>query len=366
MADSFDAVARGVLETAVCSHRLGVRVGTLHYVIRTNETRLLSKLTEYFDDLVEDPVTEAHQEIIAIECSPIDLKLEYRDSPREGGKSGRKEEYVDLPGGRVIRKVRTGMLFLAGGEGLQIAAGPCMANDNQVINFLNTQVLRQYLQEGWALCHAAAVTSKGRGLQIAATSGSGKSTLALHLMSRGARFTSNDRLLIRKRADSRTDLAGIPKWPRVNPGTLMNNPDLQGILPAERLRTLTSLPLEELWTLEEKYDVPIRRVFGEDRVQFQAPAAALVLLNWSYRETRPARLDAVQLETRPDLLGLIMKSAGPLCVGDAGRTFGSTQDLRAETYLSHLRGVPTFEATGKPDFAWGATRCLELLDEASP
>ena len=75
-----------------------------------------------------------------------------------------------------------------------------------------------------------------RGIGIAARAGAGKSTLALHLLSSGLSFVSNDRLLIKAGA-SGPELAGIPKMPRVNPGTLLNL--AAGVLKQARYPTAT-------------------------------------------------------------------------------------------------------------------------------
>src|SRR5207237_28767 len=127
--------------------------------------------------------------------------------------------YADTCDGRVVTKTRTGMQFLLSRNEL-VAIGPCRQNPNQIVNFIISQYLGRRVDEGWALCHAAGVALQDRGMGIAARAGAGKSTLALHLMSSGLSFMSNDRLLIRK-FGPRTELAGVPKMPRVNPGTLL-------------------------------------------------------------------------------------------------------------------------------------------------
>ena len=64
---------------------------------------------------------------------------------------------------------------------------------------------------------------------MAGFSGAGKSTLALHVMSLGATFVSNDRVMVAETPanDSGAPMMyGVAKHPRINPGTAMNNPDL--------------------------------------------------------------------------------------------------------------------------------------------
>ena len=264
--------------------------------VRSNSVPLLDALRGYFGDLVRPAVPNGPAamsrapaaEIVlhAFDATPPDFGFAFRDWPREAGKAGKKEQFFDLEDGRVIFKVRTGMQFLLGRREL-VAVGPCLANGNQVINFINSQCISQRLHEGWSLCHAAGVAHPGptgpRGIGIAARAGAGKSTLALHLMSSGLSFVSNDRLLV-KDTGRGAELAGIPKMPRVNPGTLLNNPDLRGILPEERRRELEQLPRDQIWNLEEKYDVLVDQVYGKGRTVYRAALAGLVILNWNWHD----------------------------------------------------------------------------------
>ncbi|MEY2929730.1 MAG: hypothetical protein RL033_479, partial [Pseudomonadota bacterium] len=253
------------------------------------------------------------------------------------------------------------------GRDALVAAGPCVANANQIINFVNSQYISQRVHEGWALCHAAAVAHGGRGLGIAARAGAGKSTLALHLISSGLNFVSNDRLLI-KRTEHGPELAGIPKMPRVNPGTLLNNPDLRGILPPERERQLALLPREELWNLEEKYDVLVDQVYGKGRTLYRAALTGLLVLNWSYGNAgQPAEFCAVNLAERADLLDLVRKSPGVFHRDPSGRNIeGSAIENaavpEAAAVLEAVAGVRVWEATGSPQFGQGVSFCRHLLE----
>jgi HprK-related kinase B len=114
---------------------------------------------------------------------------------------------------------------------------------------------------------------------MAGFSGAGKSTLSLHLMAGGATFVSNDRLLITPDGDGLM-MSGVAKLPRINPGTILNNPTLTALLSDAEKATLSSLPEQELWELEQKFDVPINTCFGEDRFVLSAKMTGLVVLNW--------------------------------------------------------------------------------------
>jgi HprK-related kinase B len=342
--------------------RLWLRVSDFVVALRSNSQRLLDDLTAYFGSLatVSEP-GRPDITITAIEADPPALPVPYREWPREPGKLGKKEAYADAADGRVICKLRTGMHFLLGTSDL-LAVGPCIENSNQVVNFVISQYISRRVHEGWALCHGAGVALGDRGIGIAARAGAGKSTLALHLMSSGLSFVSNDRLLIRRAgSDDSSEMAGVPKMPRVNPGTLLNNPDLAGILPAARERELQQLPMEKVWDIEEKYDVMVDRVYGPGRCQYRAELAALLVLNWSNAASEIARFEPVDIAARSDLLSLVMKPPGVFHRNVQGRAASESAALDPAEYVSALRGVPVIEATGRADFARGVRFCRELL-----
>jgi HprK-related kinase B len=344
--------------------------------VRSNSAPLLDALRDYFGDLAQSAswpdrgpaaTSAASAEVVlqAIEAAPCDFGFVFRAWPREAGKPEQKEQFCDLKDGRVVLKVRTRLQFLIGRQEL-LAVGPCLANSNQIINFINSQCISRRLHEGWSLCHAAGVAQPGprgaRGIGIAARAGAGKSTLALHLMSSGLSFVSNDRLLI-KDTGRGPALVGIPKMPRVNPGTLLNNPDLRGILSDERQRQLAPLSREQIWNLEEKYDVLVDRIYGKGRIVYRADLAGLMILNWNWHGASvPTRFEAVDLAARPDLLELIMKSPGVFHRDHAGRRAVETARPDPAAYLDATRRTPVWEATGRPEFELGVSFCRRLLE----
>jgi len=288
------------------------------------------------------------------------LEPDWIDWAREPGKSGRKDAYVDLEDGRLVRKIRTGMTFVQSPEAL-VALGPCAAHPNQVINFINTQILNTAKRAGWEICHAAAVTDGERGLAIAGLSGGGKSTAILRMMDLGAtRFVTNDRLMVRKGAGGPEGL-GIPKNPRINPGTILHNPKLSSMISPERRQELLAMPKEGLWQLEEKHDLFISEIYGPGRVQFSMPLTEFWVLNWSRLSDAPAKLRDVNLSERPDLLGAIMKSAGPFYQDNAGVFLSDTDPLEPEGYLAQLEGVRVREVTGAIDFDAIAAKGREMF-----
>lgn len=346
---SLGALASGLTAGVTFGEPLELRFGQCRIRIRTNERALSNRLRHYFRSFI-DSAGMPDYEIVALQTIPPDLGLAFADWPRDPGKVGRKDLICDIAGGRVVRKARTGMQFLVSPE-TKIAFGDCLTNDNQVINFVISQYLSWLAHRGWQVCHAAGIVLRdGGGIAISAFSGGGKSTLALHMISRGAGFVSNDRLLIAS-ADGDPRMAGVPKMPRVNPGTLLHNPDLAGILPDDRRAALTGMDSDALWGLEEKYDVDVAALFGPDRITQEAPLSRFLVLNWTRNSDAAFSLQRVDLSKRPDLLDAIMKPPGPFHLAAQGAAARTVADLDRNDYLRRLRGVEILEAAGRVDFA---------------
>lgn len=361
------ALSRDLERQHPARHSLWLEFAGCEIQVRSNSEPLLTALRDYFGDLVQ-PDRDAKPDVLirAHEAPAPDFGHALLDWPREAGKVGQKEQFFDLPDGRVVFKVRTGMQFLLGRDDL-VAVGPCLANNNQIINFINSQCISRRLHEGWSLCHAAGVAlhspgGGGRGIGIAARAGAGKSTLALHLISSGLSFVSNDRLLIRNGRGG-AEMAGVPKMPRVNPGTLLNNPDLWGILAPARQRELEQLPREQIWDLEEKYDVLVDRVYGKGRTLYRADLVGLVILNWSWKDSSAqTRFVPVELAARRDLLELVMKSPGVFQRDAGGRSASETARPEPVRYLEAVRQTRIWEVTGRPQFDLGVSFCRRLLE----
>jgi HprK-related kinase B len=179
-------------------------------------------------------------------------------------------------------------------------------------------------------------------------------------MSSGLSFVSNDRLLL-KDTGRGAELAGIPKMPRVNPATLLDNPDLRGILPEQR--QLEQLQREQIWNLEEKYDVLADQVYGKGRTVYRAALAGLVIVNWNWDDASvPTRFEAVDLAGRRDLLELVMKSPGVFHRKRGGQRAAATARPDPGAYLEAVRHRRVWEATGRPDFALGVSFCRSLIE----
>lgn len=309
---------------------------------------LHADLAAYFADVLAEDGSDAI-DIDILEGQTLDPAPDWMDWAREPGKAGRKDAIHDLTDGRLVFKWRTGVTFLQSPAAL-VAFGPVGRHANQVINFINTQVLNACLRDGWQLCHAAAVTNGARSLAIAGLSGGGKSTAALRMMDLpGVAFVTNDRLLVRGGSPVPAAL-GIPKHPRINPGTILHNPRLHSGLTPDRLAALAAMPSENLWHLEEKHDLIVPEIYGPGRVQLSAPLTDFWVLNWQRDIAQPTAVTHVTLSDRPDLLGAIMKSAGPFYADASGRFQTDRPPLDPAAYLAVLRDVRVSEVTGRVDF----------------
>jgi HprK-related kinase B len=346
-------------DAGLCADELYLALGDCTLRLRSNSTAVLTDLADYFSHVASAAKTP-DIDIIAIERDAPELGIDFIDWKREPGKTGRKDSYVDLPGGRLVRKVRTGMVFLQS-ERHRIAAGPCLKYNNQVINFINSQYMNWLQNRGWLICHAAGLVYRDKCLGIAGFSGGGKSTLMLHLLDNDeVSYLTNDRLFIH--AGSGPTLArGIPKLPRINPGTIVHNKKLHSLIPAQQREALLQLPGAELWELEEKYDVHIDRVYGPGRIVAEAPMTAFLILDWQRDSEMELEVERVNLAAHRDLLGALMKSPGPFYQYPDGTFQQDTATFDEPAYLEALENIAVYVARGRVDFSALSERCLHEI-----
>lgn len=335
--------------------QLQLKFGQCRISLHTNSAALVEQLSQYFKPFLHD---EGGADIMltALEMMPPDLGLAFADWLRDPGKVGRKDSFVDLLDGRVCRKVRTGMQYLLS-DSESLVFGECLKNDNQVINFIISLYITWLMHRNNVLCHAAALAKHGEGFAIAAFSGGGKSTLALQLMRRGFDFVSNDRTLIGKTADG-VYMNGVPKQPRINPGTVLNNPALAGVIPQQRLAQLAQIEPQQIWDLEEKYDADVEAIFGAGKFQLYARLNAFVILNWQRGDSAATEFRAVDIRQRPDLLAAVMKSPGPFYMLPGNRAPASVVETSPDDYLPVLSAITVYEVTGAVDFERAVDFCV--------
>lgn len=341
-------------------HPLGLAFGPCRIDVRANDPRLISDLRDYYGPFAgADAAGDADILVTVHEAPPPEFSAPFAVKDPEPGKTKIKEEYRDLPDGRIVRKRLTGMIFVFGGED-HAAIGPCLDNLNQVINFINNRHIQWTLCRGCLLGHAAGILWEGRGLALAGFSGAGKSTLALHIMNRGATFVSNDRLMVEPAADG-LRMHGVAKLPRINPGTVLNNPSLASVMTEKEREEFGALPPSELWALEHKFDADIESCFGPDRFRLDGPLHALAILNWK-RGAGAMRWRQVSLDERRDLLPAFMKNTGLFFTPDGDcRMPDPTEDAYAEL----LGRCGALEFSGGIDFERAARVCTRFLEDGA-
>lgn len=349
---TFAALTAALLERHPASHRLRLAFPGLDVDVVSNSGELIAWLVRYYSDFVRPGGTPALT-VTALEARSLELGLDLAAKDPDPGKTRVKEEVADLAGGRVVRKRLTGMVFLFGGR-THLAVGPCLEHANQVVNFVNNRYIEHQLAQGALLGHAAGVARHGFGLALAGSSGMGKSTLGLHLMNLGLTFVSNDRLLVLP-AGPGAVMRGVAKLPRVNPGTILHNPSLAGMLSSGEAAGFLNLHPEDLWRLERKYDVSIDQCFGPGRFRLEADMRGLAILNWS-REGHGLEVRDVDLAEHPGLLASFMKYPGAFVAPENEAAL----HRREADYLRALSRVRVVEVRGRTDFA-GAAQALAGL-----
>ena len=141
----------------------------------------------------------------------------------------------------------------------------------------------------------------------------------------------------------------------------MHNPKLHNLIPAQRREELLQLPVDELWHLEQKYDVHIEPVYGAQRVSTEANLRAFVILNWQHGSDEETRVTAVDINQRRELLAALMKSPGPFYQHVDGRFHSDTATFDEQAYLHALQGVTIYEVTGRVDFVLAGKQLCSLL-----
>lgn len=358
LSDLFDHAQLQTVQDSCESQRQYV-FGELTVSVLSNNEALLNELDLYYKSYVGGTPSNKKIALYVVEQDVVGEGLAWLEVPREAGKTGRKEGYLDAwSGARWIKKFKTGLTLLQSNDAPTVV-GPCGKNLAQIVNFINNQCLNHYLSQGYELGHASAFVRNGQATAIAAGSGGGKSTLMLRCLENAERnFITNDRLLF-KRDGERVHAVGIAKLPRVNPGTLLNAERLTHILPVQRQQELLALTKDQLWSLEEKYDVQIEDEYGQGRVASEAELANLVMLDWSLSSTEPTQLLPVDLTTEAEVIDGLRKRPGPFYQDQAGQFCSDLSDLASlSQYCKTLAPVKVYRLTGQIDF----DRAYELLE----
>jgi HprK-related kinase B len=248
--------------------------------IDTNSLRVASRLTSYFGGYLAAG-GGSPMRLVALQAEPeydaARFKVWARPSQPDRVP---KESYYDARGVRYVLKNRTGVLITISEAGATIS-GDVERNVAQVVNLIGTLFGLSYLDRGYAMLHGSAVVAADgdEATVFLGNSGSGKSSLALQLIERGGYdYLSNDRVLVHVERGA-VRVVGLPKKPRVNPGTLLASKQLARLLPAHKRPMYEQLSPADLWKLEDKTDVDVAGVLGA-RERLEGRLVRVYSLEW--------------------------------------------------------------------------------------
>jgi HprK-related kinase B len=282
--------------------------------IETNSLRAAGRLEKYFRPFLAAPGRGRATTLRAVRGTPVyDAAKLSVWTPT--GKSSRepKESYYDRGAVRHILKNRTGMFITIGDGGASIV-GDIDRHLNQVVNLANTLFGLSLVDKGYAMVHASAVarTESDEVAVFMGNSGSGKSSLALYVIEQGGYdYISNDRVLLKTHRNG-VHVVGLPKKPRVNPGTLLASSTLSRLLRRKKRGHYSRMTPEDLWSVEDKHDVDVQRALGAvERLDGQLDAC--YVLDW--RPSDGGRdIQLLDSEAALNALRTVAKDFGPFDV----------------------------------------------------
>lgn len=311
-----------------------LEIARQRFRVCVDDRRTDRRVRRYFEPFLSSFSDDATR-VVGIQGTPEydEARLEILERP----KGDPKISWYDAGDVRVIFKRRSGVVHYVW-NGDFYAVGDIVKYPQQLLNLVATAYSYNLRNEGYMALHASSVSREGRGIALAGNSGSGKSTVSLALMEFGMDYVSNDRSFVRRRR-GRVDLAGVPKWPRVNPGTLLHSDRLRSLLPADKAARYSHLSRSALWKLEDKHDVPVESVYGRGRLALNSTLDALYVLSWSQRG-RGFDISPIDPSRVPELIEPLIKTEiyDPPGAAPTGRRLAKT-----------IAGTPVFEVTGGAD-----------------
>ena len=324
---------------------LGLSVLGVHLRVHTNDARVAAGLGDYFAPYRSTDAAAGALPVFVIHGEPVYDPARMRDVPR--GERSVKEATYDAADARIVLKRRTGVtIYIAEPE--HYAVGDMTRDLHQAVNAISMVFTKAMLRRGYVMLHASAGLGEDGGIAFAAPSGTGKSTMALALLDDGYQFVTNDRLLVRP-AGGVVEMVGVPKIPRVSPGTLLRLPKLTSRLPQEaRLRYERMAP-EVLWAVEEKREVPVDAVYGPGTLRLAGRLRIVYVLQWKPGgtgwEVRPLEGEERTMALRRMSKGMGVYDPHPPAPGEPQRLLdavGGTIPVHAVTGAVDIPGLRAF------------------------
>jgi len=307
------------------------------FTLKTDSEELALRLRDYFQAWLCDNAGSDDHIVYAFQGEGIYEKDKLLDVVRREGKSV-KEAYYDIDDGRVVLKKRTGATVYIKDK-VRYVVGNLLLHLHQLVNVIDEVYEEDFMDRGYALIHASAVADAvGRGIMLTSSSGVGKSTLALALVEQGFKFLSNDRVLAKVEADH-VHLVGVPKKPRVNPGTILSLASLSHIISTEERQMYAAKCRAELWQFEHKYDADVDAIFGPGTFRLEAILSTVYILNWKFDQHNPV-IEILSLDEATDMIR-------PQVLSLDQRRRQAVRPLEAEDQLRSIcQVVPVFNVKG--------------------
>lgn len=337
MKTDIDAIIARIRERCPPLLRVPFRVGGVPLDLWTNSEDVQRELAAYYAPFQDGPGTDdrAGFRISILEGKADKIVERPARLRRARGGLGRIKEVIhDVPGGRIIEKVSSRLTVFAG-EKEWVILGRAADGLHAAVNVVNAAYMRACHGRGLLILHAAAVAWEGRAVAIMGAPGAGKSTAALWCMEEGADYVTNDRLLVGPPPESA--VLGVPKHPRINPGTRLTHPRLLARLAPEERRRLAALPMDELVRLEEKEDAAIEALYGPNRLRIPTRLAGWVFLEWRFGEA-PLTASWAAFDVLRPWSGDILRALDPYD-GPGGEIGLEEMFGRADACLSRIPGL---------------------------
>jgi HprK-related kinase B len=334
----------------------GLRISGVPIALRTDAPRIAERLRDYFAPYTTPvappaPDPPGVSTVHLIQGEPVYDTARLRDVPRRLREQGIKEAFYDAGGFRVIVKRRTGVtIYVADPD--HYVVGDLARNFNQAVNVIMAVYAKAMLVRGYIMLHASAIVGAADGVAFASASGFGKSTVALALVERNQHLVTNDRLFVRPSNDGLIEMVGVPKKPRVNPGTLLRLPSLSPLVSDEERARYAAMTPEELWALERKHDVDVDVLYGPGTVRLSGVLRGIFLLRWSPLD-RGWNVRTLPPQDRAAALEPLLKTAG---VYDLTPAPAAERQLRLREIAS---AVPVYDVRGRADVERLADLVLE-------
>lgn len=352
--NDFSTVIAAIRKQYPATNQLQIAFNNFVVDVHINSEALTNKLLHYFSEFVVDkPWPFSHSTVTVHDAPPPSFPYNYKLAAPESPHKPAKYEWVELGEGRIVHHRKTNIHYLLNDK-KNCIIGPCLHQKNKVVNFINSRFIKHQVDQGYLLCHAAGVKTKKRGIILSGTSGAGKSTLALHMISNGADFVSNDRILINNKANGL--FFGTLQQPRVNPGTILNNPDLINILTPDERMEFSRMNIEALWQLEHKYDALIQDCFGPTRFTPKAPLNAVAILTWC-KSNDPMIIECISPKEASRYLINMMKKNDLLYL-PRNKNYTNPTIL---DYVAALADTPIFIIRGGINFAEATSKLMKFL-----